>query len=248
MTVQIRPSLEQPTPDVRAARIAKLIVTVQIHSTRSLLDPDRCSGCGTEVALDRNAIHAHAAEQALVALPEAMGVEVPADAELVERALQVLDGEAGSPFWRGHMTRVHNEVFGPLIAAMVTEIRTVGLAWETLSGLYADAVAEHKTDRDSLTNERDHLRIELRDRNKAYGRASTTIGELRAHNARLRDQRFDAMTNRGAAIADLAATQRQVTRQQETILYLLNKVRGLGGAVDEAELLAPPEATVTAGR
>lgn len=239
MTNEVRAHLVQPAPDVRAARITKLINTLRLHSTRQLIDPDKCQ-CGA-VVVDES-LHEHAAEQALIALPEAMGVEVPAAAELVDQALDELLEDPGDDtdrveFWYPHVTRMHKQVYAPLITALATEVRTVGLAWETLSAHYADMVAEHSGTQAALRNERDRAVVELRQRNRDYGRASATIHQLRAEASWQRDQRFAEANKRGAAVADLVATQRQVERQQDTIRRLLDEVRELGGTVDDAELL-----------
>src|SRR5205085_11690214 len=124
----------------------------------------------------------------------------------------------------------------PLMTALVTEIRTVGLAWETLSAYLGDTVAEHGRTRQRLANERDRALTALRRRNKDYGRASATIGELRGQLAWMRDRKFDEANKRGAAVADLVATRHQADRQSETIRRLINKVRELDSTFDDTTL------------
>lgn len=247
--------LVQPPAELHARRIEHVIKTIDAHLHRRLLDPTRCA-CGVAVAEGVSALQRHAVGQLLISLPETPVVEMPTDAELLDQALSEIvprdlpeDHIAHVLARKADVTRMHEKVYAPLITALVDELRAVGLGWETLADHYAATVEEHTQERDSLRDERDQLRVEVRERNKAYGRASTTIGELRAHNSHLRDQRFDAMTNRGAAFADLAATQRQVQRQQQTIHRLLNQVRELGGTVDDADVCGAAEAVAAgAGR
>lgn len=262
MTTDVRVrTFEQPTHEARVERVEAITSILRLHSSRQLIEPDKCQ-CGATVT--EHNLHTHAVEQALIGLPLVPVVTAPPDAELVDRARDELLGDElgvlGSQdsadaveWWQPRITRMHSTVYAPVIDALATEISTAALAWETLAGLYSDVVAEHHEERRLLGAEREAMRVE-RDQahakarllGKANGRASRTIGELRAHNVRLRDQRFDAMTNRGAAIADLAATQRQVQRQQDTIRDLLTRVRELGGTVDDAELLSVADMTPAA--
>jgi hypothetical protein len=238
--------LAQPTPELHARRIEYVIKTIDSHLHRRLLDPTRCA-CGVRVAEGLSALQRHAVEQLLISLPETPIVEMPNDAELLDQALTEITPHdlpddpseehlAHVLARKADVTRMHEKVYLPLITALVDELRAVGLGWETLAEHYADTLEEHRQERDSLRSERDHLRVEVRERNRAYGRASATIGELRGQLAWMRDRKFDEQNKRGAAVAGLVATRGQVERQSTTIRALINKVRELDATFDDTTL------------
>jgi hypothetical protein len=258
-TIPIR-SLEQPTAEVRAERVEAITSILRLHSSRHLIDPNRCQ-CGKAIPVEQS-LHAHAVEQALIGLPLVPVLVLPPDAELLDRALTAIAPEADAEqpseedlARRADIVRVHEAVYAPLIKAMCTEIGMVALAWETLAGLFRDTIAEHSReryelalDRASMRDERDQATAKARLLGKANGRQSATIYQLRGELAQARDRRWESDNKRGAAVADLVATQRQVERQQETIRALLEQVRELGGTVDDALLLDAAAAGTEAGR
>lgn len=252
--------LARPTPELHGRRVDAVLTAIEAHQYRSLLDATRCA-CGEPVAEGVPALQRHAVEQLLISLPETPVVEVPADADLITRAVEALldhmparhedDDDAESPdpdeFWHMQATRMHSKVYAPLITGLVDELRAVGIGWETLVEHHADTVEDHNQERDWLRTDRDQLRLELQARNKAYGRASTTIHELRTEVSWQRDRKFEADNKRGLAVADLVATRMQVAQQTDTIRSLLNQIRELGGTVDDAELPGTADVDTSAG-
>lgn len=258
-TIPIR-SLEQPTAELRAERVEAITSILRLHSSRQLIDPNRCQ-CGKAIPVEQS-LHAHAVEQALIGLPLVPVVMLPPNAELLDQALTAIAPEAVSEqpseedlARKADVVRVHEAVYGPLISALANEVSTVALAWETLAGLFRDTIAEHSRERYELALDSSAMKIE-RDKavararllGKANGRQSATIYQLRGELAQARDRRWESDNKRGAAVADLVATQRQVERQQETIRALLEQVRELGGTVDDTLLLDAAAAGTEAGR
>ncbi|MFD9706185.1 hypothetical protein [Lentzea sp. NPDC059081] len=147
-------------------------------------------------------------------------VEVPDADELIDRALHelVMDDMPDDPEsedyvtrvseWKSDVTRMHDQVYAPLISALADEtrealarLREAMVARNNLTGRLADATTELQSTQDELA------KLQLRFRGLGM---------------------------------DLDGTQRQVDRQHETIRGLLERVRELGGTVDDVTMPAGP--------